>query len=54
MHHTTTTPRPQSDNPHDARIADLSEEYLSARPDRREEIGELIAGLMNGTIAPIR
>lgn len=48
--HGHTSQRPLITNPIAARIADLSEEYLSASAQRREEIGEEISGLINGRV----
>jgi len=48
------TPRveiPASTDPKAARIAALSTEFLDADPERREEIGEEIVGLISGDIA---
>lgn len=53
MTHGHTTPRPKVDDPKAARIALLSEEYLSADAARRGQIGEEIAGLIDGTVVPI-
>ncbi|WP_299848150.1 hypothetical protein [uncultured Roseovarius sp.] len=52
--HGHTAPRPSISNPIAARIADLSDEYLTASEGRREEIGEEISGLIAGRIIPIR
>lgn len=50
--HGHTAPRPTIANPIAARIADLSEEYLTASPTRREEIGEEISGMIAGRVVP--
>lgn len=49
--HTHTAPRPIASDPKAARIADLSEEYLTASPERKEVIGETIAGFINGSVS---
>lgn len=51
--HTHATPRPIASEPKAARIAALSEEYLSASPARREDIGKEISGLIAGTVVPL-
>ena len=51
--HGHTAPRPIIDNPIAARIATLSEEYLSASASRREEIGQEISGLIAGRVVPM-
>lgn len=51
--HGHTASRPASRNPIAARIADLSEEYLTASTERREEIGEEISGMIAGRVIPI-
>ncbi len=51
--HGHTSKRPTVDNPVAARISDLSDEYLSASPQRRDEIGEEIAGLIAGRVVPL-
>lgn len=54
MTHThTTPPQPRSPDPKAARIADLSEEWFTADPARREAIGAEIAGLIEGKVAPL-
>ncbi|WP_306113423.1 MULTISPECIES: hypothetical protein [unclassified Roseovarius] len=51
--HGHTASRPASHNPIAARIAELSEEYLTASPQRREEIGEEISGMIAGRVIPM-
>ncbi len=50
--HGHTAPRPDVTHPVAARIADLSEEYLTASAARREEIGEEISGMIAGRVVP--
>jgi hypothetical protein len=52
--HGSATPRPITSDPKAARIAALSEEYLSATRERQEEIGEEICGLISGNVVAIR
>ena len=51
--HGHTTPRPISPVPTAARIAELSEEWLTADFERAVEIAEEIAGLIAGRVVPI-
>lgn len=51
--HQHVTPRPESLDPRAARIAELSEEYITASAERRESIGAEIAGLIAGKVVPI-
>lgn len=48
--HGHATPRQENTDTKSERIAALSEEYLIAKPARKEEIGEEIAGLISGRI----
>ncbi|MEM8980977.1 MAG: hypothetical protein AAGD04_15955 [Pseudomonadota bacterium] len=52
MFHGQATPRLYSPDPKAARIAQLSEEYLTAHAARKEEIGVEICGLMNESVLP--
>ncbi|MGC1487613.1 MAG: hypothetical protein WA784_07480 [Albidovulum sp.] len=51
MHGTFLPPRPIARDPRAERIAALSHEYLSATPERREEIGAEVAALVDGGVA---
>jgi hypothetical protein len=51
MHGTFLPPHPVSRDPQAERIADLSQEYLAATPERREEIGAEVAALIEGNVA---
>ena len=51
--HGQATPKLSINDPRAARIAALSEEYLSAPKDRQNEIGAEIAGLISGTVVPM-
>ena len=53
MHGQSLPHREPSADPCAARIADLSDEYLRASQDRREEIGNEIAALMAGRVVPM-
>ena len=51
--HTHTTPRAATEHPVAARIAELSEEYISADFDRRDAIGREVAALIEGRVFPL-
>lgn len=51
--HSHTTPRILSDDPIAARIAELSEEYLTASADKKDVISDEIAGLISGVVVPM-
>ncbi len=53
MHGQATPQSAPSPDPKAARIAALSEEYLSADALRREEIGVEIAGLISGRVVAL-
>lgn len=53
MHGTFLPPRPIARDPQAERIAALSHEYLSATPDRREEIGAEVAALIDGGVTAL-
>lgn len=53
MLHGQATTRLSTPDPKAARIADLSEEYLTANALRKDQIGEEICALMAGKIVPI-
>lgn len=48
-----STPRPITPDPRATRIADLSHEYLTASPVRREAIGEEVAAIIAGRVVVI-
>jgi len=53
------TPRfelPEASDPSEARIAMLSAEYMTASPERREEIGQEIEAMITGqvTVLPFK
>ena len=54
MLHGQATPRLFSPDPKAARIAALSEEYLSAPEGRQQEIGEEIRGLIDDKVVPFQ
>ena len=54
MTHHTTAPRPTPTDPRHKRMADLSDEYLEADANRREEIGEEIAAIIDGKLEVLR
>ena len=50
MNHGKATPRLKAKDPKAERIAELSDEYLSADPERRYAIGEEVVALMTGGV----
>ena len=52
--HGHTAPKQTITDPIAARIAELSDEYLSATVQRCEEIGEEISALISGQVVPLR
>lgn len=51
--HGHTAPRPTIVHPVAARVAELSEEYLTADVTRREQIGQEISGIIAGNVVPL-
>lgn len=50
MHGNILPPRPIASDPLAERIAALSHEYLSATPERREQIGAGVAAIIEGIV----